>query len=100
MATQPESKLSRQIMTELRRRGAWVMKIHGNEYMTVGAPDVMGVWRGMFIAVETKMPGKEHTVSPRQAYVHEQIRAAGGACVVATSVAQAVELLEAAIRDA
>lgn len=84
MGNQPESKLSRQIMHAMRVRGAFVWKNHGGPTMMAGLPDITGCYLGMFVAVETKMPGG--VVSNTQTLRHEQITASGGHVIVATSV--------------
>lgn len=89
---QPEARLSRQIMTALRSRGAFVFKIWGSEHMMAGLPDICGCYRGRFIAVETKMPGGK--TSLRQDYVIKKLREAGARVVVAHSVAEALEVLD------
>lgn len=89
---QPEAKLSTKIMKAWRGRGAWCMKIHGSEFQTSGVPDIAGVYRGISIWCETKMPGN-HT-SKIQDYRIQQIRDAGGLVVVAYSVEEALVLLD------
>lgn len=92
MTKQPESKLSRDIMRELRKRGAFVWKNHGSPMMMNGLPDIVGVYRGFFIAIETKMPdGGDPT--PIQLLRHDMIREAEGIVKVARSVAEALEVL-------
>lgn len=81
-------------MEALRARGAFVWKVHGNEYTMAGLPDIVGVYNGKMIAVETKMPGRRGNVSKVQALRHDQIRSAGGVVVVATSVEEALEVLK------
>lgn len=90
--SQPESRLSRQIMAALRGRGAFVFKVHGSEFMMAGLPDVIGCYRGRFIAVETKMPGGR--LSKVQVHVITKLRAAGARVVVAHSVAEAMQVLD------
>lgn len=50
---------------------------------------------GRFVGIETKMPDKRDNVSMIQKHRHEQIRKAGGVVIVATSVQEAVQALEA-----
>lgn len=88
---QPEARLSRYIMTALKGHGAFVFKVHGSQFMMAGLPDIIGVYRGRFIAVETKMPGQYPT--PRQRFVHAAIERAGGVVVVAHSVAEGLTVL-------
>src|SRR5690349_7861868 len=89
---QPEARLSRTIMAALRARGAFVFKIWGNEKMMAGLPDIIGCYRGRFIAVETKMPGGR--LSKVQLHVITKLRAAGARVVVAHSVSEALNVLD------
>jgi hypothetical protein len=67
--------------------------------MMAGLPDVIVCAEGLFIGLETKMPDKRANVSPRQALVHEQIRDARGVAVVVTSVAEALDAIDAAVKQ-
>lgn len=93
MGSQPESKLSYKIMQELRKRGVFCFKVWGNDRMMAGLPDIIACVEGEFVGYETKMPGEEDDVSPKQAHVHAQIRAANGRVFVVTSVAEAIEAM-------
>lgn len=90
--TQPESRLSYKIQKALKKRGAWVFKVHGSEYQPAGIPDIIGVYRGQFIGVESKMPG--NGPSEIQGFRMGQIARAGGLCVVAYDVSDALDLLD------
>lgn len=60
--------------------------------MPAGLPDIIGVYRGRFVAWETKMPlGR---VSEIQALTHARIERAGGLVTVPRSVPEALELLD------
>jgi hypothetical protein len=93
MGSQPESRLSRAIMGAMRARGAFVWKNHGGPTMMAGLPDIAGCYRGLFVAVETKMPGGGNP-SPAQQLRHDQIREAGGYVIVARSVADITAWLD------
>jgi hypothetical protein len=67
---------------------AW--KNHGSEFTLAGLPDIVVCHRGLFIALEVKMPGKQDNVSPVQQVVHQQLREAGGRVHVVSSIAAAV----------
>lgn len=97
--SQPESRLSRQIMTALRLKGWWCTKIHGSEFMEAGLPDIIVCAQGVFVGLEVKMPGKENNTSPRQDYVHGKIGEAGGHVGVVSSIEQATEIVQEALRD-
>lgn len=97
--SQPEARLSRKIMTAIRAHGYFCFKVHGSEFMTAGLPDIIVCAESLFIGLETKMPDKRHNTSVRQEYVADQIREAGGHAQVVTSVNEALEAIDAAIKQ-
>ena len=97
--TQPESKLSRQIMEKLREKGYFCFKVHGSEYMTAGLPDIIVCAQGYFIGLEVKMPGKRSNTSPRQDYIHTQINEAGGLAIVVTSSEEALNVIASQLKS-
>ena len=86
-----EAIIHRQIITHLRSLGAWVFKVHGSPYQTVGVPDLLVSYRGRFYAMEVKQPGKQ--LSLIQAKTIEAIRATGSVAGRVESVEDAVALL-------
>jgi Holliday junction resolvase len=70
--------------------GRWV-KIHGSEYQERGTPDVLGCWRGRFVAVEFKQPGENPTKI--QLKFLNEIVAAGGIVSVVTTVEEVAILI-------
>lgn len=97
--SQRESRLSRDIQKELRRNGAWCIKIHGSEYMPAGVPDIVGCYQGRFFAFETKLPEKRSNTSVVQERMMEKIRAAGGKAQVVCTVSEAVDAMMNTKRD-
>lgn len=95
--SQPESKLSRKIMEQLRLEGYFCFKVHGSEYMMAGLPDIIVCAKGLFIGLETKLPSARGNVSPRQRYVHTQIEHAGGVAQVVCSPQEALDVVKAAL---
>ncbi len=90
---QPESRLSRAIQNAIRARGGFVFKVHGGPMTMAGVPDITGVYRGISIWIETKMPeGKDP--SEIQLFRHAQIREAGGRVLVARSVSEVMAWLD------
>jgi hypothetical protein len=86
---QRESKLSRKIMTELEKHGAFCFKVHGGPHMMAGLPDIIVCVEGKFIGLETKLPdGGDAT--PIQRLIHSKIKAAGGKAIVVRSPAEAL----------
>jgi len=91
--TQPEGRLSRRIMDALRKEDAFVFKVHGSEHMMAGLPDLICCYKGYFLGLETKMPGKKDNTSARQDWVHQRIRDAEGFVAVVTSIPEAIGCL-------
>lgn len=107
--SQPESKLSRDIMRALRARGIFCFKIHGGPTMMAGLPDIIAcvplacvvnygtyvddTYLGTFVGFETKTPtGGDPT--PIQERVHDLIAACSGRVFVVRSVQNAIAALE------
>ena len=84
----PESKITLRIAGILRARGAWVLKHHVSPYSRAGVPDLLICYRGRFIALEVKVPGKKPT--PLQTRELATIRVAGGTAEVVTTVEEAL----------
>lgn len=107
--SQPESKLSRDIMAALRARGIFCFKIHGGPTMMAGLPDIIACVRvtaqvdygthvddaylGLFVGFETKTPTGGDP-SAIQQHVHFKIGQASGRVFVVRSVQDAVDAIE------
>jgi len=88
--SQRESRLSRLIMNELRKQGAFCFKVHGSEFMMAGLPDIIGCYKGRFFAFETKTPDKRSNTTMVQNRVMQKIRDAGGNAQVVCTIEEAV----------
>jgi hypothetical protein len=66
---------------------------HADNFGTGGLPDIIGCVSGTFIGLEVKLPGKEHTLTKRQAHRLAQITKAGGKAAMVTSVSQAFDFV-------
>ena len=75
------------------RPNLWFFKVHGGPFQRAGIPDFVGCYKGRFFAIEVKQPGKVPT--PLQVIVMRELKEAGAAVCVATSVAEAQELIMA-----
>jgi len=51
-----------------------------------GVSDILGLWQGRWLAIETKAPGKRDNVTAAQARFLEEVRARGGIGIVAESI--------------
>lgn len=65
-------------------------KTHGGLYQRVGLPDIIGLHKGRFIGIEVKVPGKEDTLTEKQAQTIKRIQLAGGIAFMATSPEQVI----------
>lgn len=84
MARKGETLLQEKVQAELKKLGCKkVWKNHGSAYSENGISDVMGVYRGVLVAVECKEPGKEPT--KLQEKFMREIRESGGCAFPAWS---------------
>jgi hypothetical protein len=93
--SQPEGKLSKNIIKALNARDrcfAW--KATGDPRIRRGISDIQCVYRGRFVPMEVKMPGKEDNVTEMQQDFMDRVLAAGGRPAVVTSVRQALLVLD------
>ena len=90
-----EAVLQRAIQKAIRDRGGKVIKIHGNAYAQAGTPDLIGVLAGVSFAIEVKRPGK--TATKLQTHELEQWGLQGWAVGVATSVDDAIGIIEGGV---
>ena len=86
MSTTPEGKVKKQVRDYLRKKGIWFYQPVQNGMGQVGIPDFICCYKGQFIAIETKAPGKIAHVTPNQQRVIDEIRAHGGLAVVVDSI--------------
>ncbi len=88
----PEAKLQRKIRDALKTRfgNIFAIKVHGGPLQKRGLPDIIGCYRGKFIALEVKVPGREANLTDSQKAVMLEIREAGGLAEMVTSSEQAL----------
>lgn len=82
----PEGKVKEAVRKFLRARGVWFYQPVQNGMGRVGIPDFVCCFKGIFIAIETKAPGKMHTVTANQQRVLDEIKEHGGLSLVVDSV--------------
>ena len=74
----PEGKVKEAVKRQLKALGAWYFMPVSNGMGQVGIPDIIICYRGLFIAIETKAPGKSGNVTENQKRVMDAIRTAEG----------------------
>lgn len=84
-------KKIRRKLKEKYGKSLWLFKTHGGADQIRGLPDLIGVYHGVFIAMEVKKPGGQAT--DLQAFTMQQIRAAGGYAAVIHSFEEAEDFL-------
>jgi hypothetical protein len=87
MSTTPEGKVKDKCKALLKRYGAWFFMPVQSGYGVAGVPDLLVCLppNGLFVAVETKAPGKMNTLRPAQKMQIEGIKQAGGYALVVDS---------------
>lgn len=89
------------IVKALKAHGVtWIMKTHGGPYQAAGIPDILAITprSGRLLAIEVKRP-KVGRLTALQAAQIEKINGAGGVAGVATTVDEALALLDRAKGD-
>lgn len=89
-------------MDALRLQGYFCFKVHGDEKMMSGLPDVIVCAEGLFIGLETKLPEARNKVddhTKNQAHIHTKIRNAGGAAQVVCSPQEALAVVRKVLID-
>lgn len=87
-----ESTLTKKLARHIRDKGGWCRKTHGGP-QAAGWPDLVGVYRGVFLGLEVKLPHKRGNLTKLQASVMAEIREAGGLARVVTSIVETNEAL-------
>ncbi len=88
----PEGKVKADVKKWLKARGIWYFMPPANGFGNSGVPDFVCCWRGRFLAIETKAPGKRHNLTTMQETQIMGIHAAGGSAVVVDDVSQLEDL--------
>lgn len=86
----PEGRVKQAVKKLLASKGIWFYMPVQNGMGRVGIPDFICCWDGLFLAVETKAPGKTGSTTANQDRVLTEIKDHGGVAVVVDS-AQALE---------
>lgn len=88
-----EATLRTAIVKRLRAYSGWWVVTHADNFGTGGLPDIIGCVHGTFFGLEVKLPGKEYTLTKRQAHTLAKLNQAGGKAAMVTSVDQAFDFV-------
>lgn len=87
-----ESEIRAKIVKALKNRGARPVKYYGCVYSEAGVSDLLVCYRGLFLVIETKVPGERTT--PKQDAFIDSVHQSEGWGGSASSVAEAIEYLD------
>lgn len=93
MANTPEGKVKADVKKVLNARDIWYFMPMQNGFGVVGIPDFICCWKGQFLAIETKAPGKRGDTTPNQDRKLQEIKDHGGWAIVVDDVNQLIEYL-------
>jgi len=94
MAMTPEGKVKKKVKEYLQSIGAWYYMPVTNGMGRVGCPDILVCYKGLFMAFETKAPGKIKNVTANQEREINEIISAYGLALVVDDVEQVKEAIE------
>jgi len=94
MAMTPEGKVKKKVKEYLQSIGAWYYMPVSNGMGRVGCPDILVCYKGLFMAFETKAPGKINNVTPNQQREIDDIQRAYGLAHVVDDVEQVKSLID------
>jgi hypothetical protein len=93
MARTPEGAVKDAVKKVLKARGIWFFMPMQNGFGVVGIPDFICCWKGQFLAIETKAPGKRGDTTANQDRKLQEIKDHGGWSIVVDDPRQLVEFL-------
>ena len=93
MASTPEGKVKAAVKKVLQARGIWFFMPMQNGFGVVGIPDFICCWKGQFLAIETKAPGKRGATTANQDRKLQEIKEHGGWSIVVDDAVQLIEFL-------
>lgn len=94
MAATPENKVKAAIKQYLKAKGAWFCMPMGTGFGSSGIPDFLACYRGYFLAIEAKAPGKRNNTTDLQKMQIAGICEHGGRAVVIDDVSQLDEVFK------
>ena len=93
MGMTPEGKVKKKVKEYLQSIGAWYYMPVTNGMGRVGCPDILVCYKGLFMAFETKAPGKIKNVTANQEREINDIISAYGLALVVDDVEQVKEAI-------
>lgn len=100
MGMTPEGKVKKKVKEYLKSIGAWYYMPVSNGMGRVGCPDILVCYKGLFLAFETKAPGKIKNVTANQQREIDAIQRVNGLAHVVDDVEQVKAVIETVERNA
>lgn len=75
-------------------KGAYFFKVHGSAFMEPGIPDIICCYKGLFIGIECKAPGKLGDQSDQQKIHEHNIIQSGGIYLLTDNINDIKNLLD------
>ena len=94
MAMTPEGKVKKKVKEYLQSIGAWYYMPVSNGMGRVGCPDILVCYKGLFMAFETKAPGKIKNVTANQQREIDGILRVNGLAHVVDDVEQVKAVID------
>lgn len=94
MAMTPEGKVKKKVKEYLQSIGAWYYMPVSNGMGRVGCPDILVCYQGLFLAFETKAPGKIKNVTANQQREIDGILRVNGLAHVVDDVEQVKAVID------
>lgn len=95
MAMKKESVLVNKIKKKLNTLDkSFFFKIHGGPMQMAGISDLIGIYKGRFIAIEVKTPDNKKGATVLQKWFINTVISCGGTAFVARSVDEAIAGIE------
>jgi len=92
MAMKQESALVLKIKKELNSYDqSFFFKIHGGPMQMAGISDLIGVYKGKFVAIEVKTPSNKKGTTKLQDWFIDSVNNCGGIAFVAKSVQEVID---------
>jgi Holliday junction resolvase len=94
MGSTPEGAVKRAVKSYLDKIGVWHFSPVSNGMGAHGIPDIIACWRGRFVGIEVKAPGKRANTSELQKMQLASIAHNQGIAVVVDDVSQLVPIFQ------
>lgn len=88
-----EKAIETAIKTYLFKIGAYYIKIHGSNFQEPGIPDIIACYKGYFLGIEVKAPGKLSNQSEQQKIHQRNIEKSEGIYLLTDSLDDVVKLI-------